>query len=210
MFSDSRQTGGTRMSTTHRHPHAPASVPSPPHPNDRKHHFISRNPIRRNGFGCALLACGVLILLLGGIAPPWSSPDRFKSDYSNNQISHTAAPAKVRQMLLEAQGLGAPPTVCILGNAQTVEMARVISSYWPNYHAFWAVWGQSLEEIAAHQSAPDPHAAFASRPPGGALFHPFPCKKGSCPWKVGMEHALAQARASGAPCEYFFTSDDDR
>ena len=67
-----------------------------------------------------------------------------------------------------------------------------------------------LQAVLQQQKPFDAFTAFGS--PGtsdAVLFLPFPCLKGDCPWKVGMENALAQARASGIPCEYYFTSDDD-
>lgn len=108
---------------------------------------------------------------------------------------------------------GPTPVVCILGNAQTVQMAREMSAVWPGFHAFWAVWGEDAESVTAAQASPGRDRLWASHgalsPGGASLFFPFPCRKGACPWKVGMEAALAHARASGAPCEYYFTSDDD-
>ena len=148
------------------------------------------------------------------LAPGGStSPARPPGIIGLRKVQQPEDPPGVEEDTVFSPPRGAAPVVCMLGNAQNVDMAREMSAFWPDYHAFWAIWGQPADVVRSQQTDHTWAELFGNHgvmtPSRPVVFHPFPCPKGACPWKYGMEMALGEARASGVPCEYYFTSDDD-
>jgi len=173
------------------------------------------SPVALLQIGCATIAIGVLLFQLE--KGPFQAENtgvrgrlRFSATEATAADVASTVPTAPEPPAFTLPSVAAAPVVCILGNAQTVALAKEQSAFWPTYHSFWAIWG---EPLSANLTVPTWEAAYANHgsvvSSAPTVFRPFPCPKGACPWTVGMKMALQTARDSGVPCEYYFTSDDD-
>jgi len=99
--------------------------------------------------------------------------------------------------------------VCILGNAENIEMAHRMHMQWQHYASFWSIWNEKDYRTAASVDADSSDGegvnVFVNLGRYGAEhFHASACEE-NCPWTVGIHRALQETRRLGYECEYYFT-----